>query len=299
MKKLITILATMVALAAGGCAPQVDIEVEQAALRAAADAYHEAARTVDIDSLVGLYTNDGLMLPPNAAEEVGLQGVRNFATAFAQTPGFSARFENVRVEVAASGDMGYTLADNVINFDDPDGNPVQEVGRDFHLWKKQDGEWKVAIDIWNSESPLPIADDTGEALVSQVIALINQRNLDEAFELYALDYIYHGPGGQELRGRDGIRGLWDVFFVGFPDLHSTIEDMVSAGDKVVLRWRIDGTHTGEFLGIAPSNRKISLRVTEIFRFANGQLVEAWDQYDRLGLMQQIGAIPMPEEASAE
>ena len=102
-----------------------------------------------------------------------------------------------------------------------------------------------------------------------------------------------------MRGRDGIRGLWDVFLIGFPDLHSSIEDMISAGDKVVLRWRIDGTHTGEFLGIAPSNKKISLGVTEIFRFANGQLVEAWDQYDRLDLMQQIGAIPMPEEEPAE
>jgi predicted ester cyclase len=75
--------------------------------------------------------------------------------------------------------------------------------------------------------------------------------------------------------------------------------MVSAGDKVVLRWRIEGTHTGEFLGVAPTNVKITLGVTEIFRVANGQLVEAWDQYDRLGLMQQIGAIPMAEAASAE
>ncbi|MFQ5551222.1 MAG: ester cyclase [Gemmatimonadales bacterium] len=140
--------------------------------------------------------------------------------------------------------------------------------------------------------------EQNEAVVRQVLALIDERNLDEAFELYALDYIYHGPAG-DLRGRDGIRGLWEVFLVGFPDLHSTIEDMVSAGDKVVLRWRVEGTHTGEFLGVAPSNRKVSLGVTEIFRVANGQLVEAWDQYDRLDLMQQIGAIPMPEEASAE
>ncbi len=141
--------------------------------------------------------------------------------------------------------------------------------------------------------------EQNEAVIRQVLALIDERNLDEAFELYALDYIYHGPGGQELRGRDGILGLWEVFLVGFPDLHSTIEDMVSSGDKVVLRWRIEGTHTGEFMGVAPSNIKITLGVTEIFRVANGQLVEAWDQYDRLGLMQQIGAIPMQEEATAE
>ena len=140
--------------------------------------------------------------------------------------------------------------------------------------------------------------EQNEAVIRQVLALIDERNLDEAFELYALDYIYHGPTG-EMRGRDGIRGLWEVFLVGFPDLHSTIEDIVSEGDKVVLRWRLEGTHTGEFLGVAPSNMKITLDINEIFRFANGQPVEAWDQYDRLGLMQQIGAIPMPEEASAE
>jgi steroid delta-isomerase-like uncharacterized protein len=140
--------------------------------------------------------------------------------------------------------------------------------------------------------------EQNEAVVRQVLALIDERNLDEAFELYALDYIYHGPAG-ELRGRDGIRGLWDVFLTGFPDLHSTIEDMISEGDKVVLRWRVEGTHTGEFMGVAPSNMKITLGITEIFRVENGQLVEAWDQFDQLSLMQQIGAIPMPETASAE
>ena len=141
--------------------------------------------------------------------------------------------------------------------------------------------------------------EQNEALIRQVLALIDERNLDEAFDLYALDYIYHGPGGQELRGRDGIRSLWEIWLVGFPDLHTTVEDMVSAGDKVVLRWRIEGTHTGEFLGVAPSNVEITIGITEIFRVANGQLVEAWDQYDGLGLMQQIGAIPMPEVATAE
>ncbi len=130
-----------------------------------------------------------------------------------------------------------------------------------------------------------------EALVRQVLDLIDERKLDAAFELYAADYIYHGPGGQELRGRDGIRGLWDVYLTGFPDLSSTVEDMISEGDKVVLRWTIQGTHTGEFLGVPASDKKITLPITEIFRIADGQLVEAWDQYDRMTVMQQIGAIP--------
>ncbi len=149
------IYITLTSVLLGACVPpSVDVEAEQASLRAAADAYHEAGQTTDIDGLVGLYTDDGLMLPPNAADEAGLQSVRNYVTAFTQLPGFSIRFDNVRVGVAASGDMGYTLADTIIIVDGSDGDPVEDRVRDFHLWKKQDGEWKVAIDIWNSELPL-------------------------------------------------------------------------------------------------------------------------------------------------
>ena len=96
-----------------------------------------------------------------------------------------------------------------------------------------------------------------------------------------------------MRGRDQIRGLWDVFLNAFPDLHSTVDDVISEGDKLVLRWTIQGTHTGEFLGVPASNNSMSLSVTEVFRIADGQLVEAWDQYDRLGLMEQIGGVPAP------
>ena len=130
-----------------------------------------------------------------------------------------------------------------------------------------------------------------EALIREVLELIDARKMDAALELYAADYIYHGPGGMELRGRDGIRGLWADFLTGFPDLSSTVDDMISQGDKLVLRWTIHGTHTGEFLGVPASNNKITLPITEIFRIADGQLVEAWDQWDRMSLMQQIGAIP--------
>ncbi len=135
------------------------------------------------------------------------------------------------------------------------------------------------------------AEEQNEALVHQVLELINDRDLDAAFELYASDYIYHGPGGQELRGRDGIRGLWAVFLAAFPDLHSTVDDVISEGDKLVLRWTVQGTHTGEFLGIPASNKQMRLPITEIFRIADGQLVEAWDQYDRLHLLEQIDGIP--------
>ena len=130
-----------------------------------------------------------------------------------------------------------------------------------------------------------------EALIIQVLDLINDRQMDAAFELYAEDYIYHGPGGIELRGREGIRGLWIEFLTGFPDLSSTVDEIILQGDKIVLRWTVRGTHTGEFFGVPASNNQIILPITEIFRVSNGQLAEAWDNWDRMYLTQQIGAIP--------
>jgi hypothetical protein len=50
--------------------------------------------------------------------------------------------------------MGYTLADAVVTVDGPNGQPIEDKIRDFHLWKKQDGQWKIAIDIWNSDVPV-------------------------------------------------------------------------------------------------------------------------------------------------
>lgn len=141
--------------------------------------------------------------------------------------------------------------------------------------------------------------EQNKAIGRQIFKLLNERKLDEAFALYAEDYIYHGPGGTELRGRQAIRDLWGIFFVGFPDLQTTVDDMIVEGDKLAVRWRIEGTHTGEFMGIAPTNRRIEIGLNEIFRIENGQSAEAWDQYDMYGLMQQIGAIPITEEESIE
>ena len=128
-------------------------------------------------------------------------------------------------------------------------------------------------------------------MINQVLELINNRDLDEAFEFYDSDYIYHGPGGQELRGRDGIRGLWELFLAGFPDLTASVDDVIAEGNSVALRWTVKGTHTGEFLGIPASNKPITLPIIEVFRIENGILAEAWDQYDRLHLMEQISAEP--------
>lgn len=116
----------------------------------------------------------------------------------------------------------------------------------------------------------------------------NKGNLAVLDELLAPSYVYHGPG-MELHGPEALKQLVAAFRAAFPDLHAAIDDMVTEGDKVVTRWTATGTHRGEFMGIAPTGRRMSLPIIVITRFEAGKAVEDWEVYDGLGLMQQLGA----------
>ncbi|MBT3370107.1 MAG: SnoaL-like domain-containing protein [Rhodospirillaceae bacterium] len=70
-----------------------------------------------------------------------------------------------------------------------------------------------------------------------------------------------------------------------------IDDVIDAGDKVVTRATGYGTHTGEFRGMAPTGRRIEVRIISISRIAGGRIVERWENMATMTLMQQIGAIP--------
>ena len=159
--RLIFSIAASVAIL-GACAPAepvVDVEAETASLRAAADAYHEAANSADADGLVAHDAEGVLIFPPNAGEEQGIEGSRRIAEGFTTAPNYQAQFTTRLAKVAASGDVGYTLADATLSFDGPDGETVHDEVRDFHVWEKQgDGSWKIVIDIWNSRLPLPSAE---------------------------------------------------------------------------------------------------------------------------------------------
>ena len=136
--------------------PEIDIDAERTALSEAANRYHEAVQSVDVNTAATLYASDALVLPPNMETKEGTAGVREFLAIVAEMPGFQIRFETPTVVLSKEGGLGYTLADLEFTVNGPDGQPVTSRQRDFHLWKKQaDGSWKVVIDIWNSPDPLP------------------------------------------------------------------------------------------------------------------------------------------------
>ena len=78
---------------------------------------------------------------------------------------------------------------------------------------------------------------------------------------------------------------------GFPDVVSTIEDLIAEGDKVVARWRSRATHRGDYMGILPSSKEVEFTGISFYRIEGGKIAESWTVEDQLGLMRQIGAIP--------
>jgi predicted ester cyclase len=109
-------------------------------------------------------------------------------------------------------------------------------------------------------------------------------NVDVAQGLFAPDYVEAAK--QEAAD----------FRQGFPDVISTIEDLVAEGDKVVARWRAQATHQGEYMGIPPTGNRVEYTGISVYRIEAGKIAESWTAEDDLSLMRQIGAIPEPHQA---
>jgi steroid delta-isomerase-like uncharacterized protein len=86
------------------------------------------------------------------------------------------------------------------------------------------------------------------------------------------------------------------FRTAFPDLVTTVEDMVAEGDRVAVRHTHRATHTGAFQGIPPTGKRIEVTGIEVLRMREGQIAEFWHMDDFLGLMQQLGVVPAPGQA---
>ncbi len=117
----------------------------------------------------------------------------------------------------------------------------------------------------------------------------NADDLESYLELYDKQAVVHDIGS----GIDGIRQFYLGMTGGLPGSTLIIDDQVAEGDTLVARFRLDGVHAGNLMGIPASGKSVSIAGITIMRFANGRCVERWNQADFLGMLQQIGAIPAP------
>ena len=122
--------------------------------------------------------------------------------------------------------------------------------------------------------------------------IVNQHNPDLIDEMYAPDFVWHEPD-QDIHGSEEAKQFVSTFFKAFPDLNVTVEDEIAEGDKVATRWTIRGTHQGDLEGISSTGKQIELQDITIHRIDGDKIVEEWERYDNLGLMQQLSVVTEP------
>jgi len=128
----------------------------------------------------------------------------------------------------------------------------------------------------------------------------NQGNVAVFDELHAPNFIYHDPGAPGVRTSEDYKRWIAESRSAFPDLHLRIEDLIAEGDQVVGRYTLRGTNTGEIvtpMHIPATGKQVTVTGIAIIRIASGKGVEVWNQGDNLGLLQQLGLIPAPVQAS--
>jgi steroid delta-isomerase-like uncharacterized protein len=116
---------------------------------------------------------------------------------------------------------------------------------------------------------------------------------DAADEIYAPDFVDHDPATPDemRRGPEGVKQQAAMYGGAFPDIQMAVEDQVAEGDKVVTRWSAQGTRQGELMGLSGSGNQVTVMGITIARVADGKIQEEWTNWDGLGLMEQIGAMP--------
>src|SRR5215208_3935656 len=121
--------------------------------------------------------------------------------------------------------------------------------------------------------------------------LVNQRNPAIREELYAPDFVWHGPD-QDIRGSELADAAPAMLLAACPDAHLTAEDVIAEGDKVVRRYTTRGTHQGETQMFGPpTGRQIEQKGITIHRFKDGKIVEEWEIFDTLSMLKQLGLAP--------
>src|SRR2546423_12402765 len=124
------------------------------ALRDADDAWSKAAASKDVEKTVAYYSNDAIVLPPNAPIVTTKEGIKKTWGDLLASPGLVISWKATKVEVAKSGDLGFVSGTYEFTMNDASGKPVTDKGKYVEVWEKQaNGKWKCGTDTWNSDLP--------------------------------------------------------------------------------------------------------------------------------------------------
>ena len=141
--------------------------------------------------------------------------------------------------------------------------------------------------------------EENKAVARRFLEIFSDGNTDGLDEIVAADVVDHDPYNPHAdEGLEGAKKTIAMYREAFPDLSFEIEFQVAEGDMVATHWAGTGTHEGALMGVEPTGVKATTVGIGVDRIEDGKVVETWNSWDVLGLMQKIGAIPQPEGAQA-
>jgi predicted ester cyclase len=123
--------------------------------------------------------------------------------------------------------------------------------------------------------------------------VFNEHNPDQASEYFAPEVKWHGGTLGIVEGLENVTAMLGGLIGALPDLHATEEDVVAAGDTVAVRYVVEATHEGNLLGIAPTGRRVRWDAIDVYRLADGMIVEEWAGDDLAAILHQVGAYTPP------
>lgn len=143
------------------------------------------------------------------------------------------------------------------------------------------------------------AQEASKAVYRRMVEeVVNQGHMDVVDELFHDTYVDHSAPPGMPGGLEGVKAIFSMFRTAFPDVKFTIEDMVAEGDIVATLVHGDGTNTGPFMGMEPTNLPARWRSVGFFRVIDGRIAEHWGIPDMLGLLIQLGVIPPPPDVES-
>lgn len=139
-----------------------------------------------------------------------------------------------------------------------------------------------------------------EAVVRRLIDEVwHKRNFAVVDDLIAPSHTHNDPNAVGLgNGCEGYKALIKLYTNAFPDLHITLEQIVTQGEVVATRWTMTGTHRGELCGVAPTEKRVSVPGMTMTRVSGGKIVDTRTVWDALGLMQQLGVTHQTAQATS-
>jgi steroid delta-isomerase-like uncharacterized protein len=123
--------------------------------------------------------------------------------------------------------------------------------------------------------------------------IFNGNNMAAVDELIDNAYVYRRPGRLDSHGPEMYKRLLGAFRAAFPDCHFTVEHMIAEGDDVFTHWRLMGTHRGDYMGVAPTGKRVIADGMVLSRCNQGRIVEELELMDELSIMRQLGVVATP------